>query len=127
MRNAVKPLRLNNLPAETIKVTIKVAPEKLLEILNHEFPDCWKVVYLVLEKNVWQRNNIRPICSLNALSKLHESFIRLRVQEELGNETLVENKTFWKRFCDVQTFPHTSHNRSESRSRNLSCLASERF
>lgn len=80
------------IPPEVVKQATKVIPEFLLKVYNRllekgEFPSRWKIARLVLiwkGKKAWlDPEAYRPICLLDALGKLYEQLIRMRIEEEL--------------------------------------------
>lgn len=84
---------LDGIPMEAIKETVSVFPEWILGVLNNvlqkqEFPKCWKVARLVLLPKVatpgGSPSAYRPLCLLNTISKVFESLIKRRLEEELA-------------------------------------------
>lgn len=86
--NSGKAPGLDGIPAEAIKETGKVAGEWLLEVMNRllskqTFPNSWKTAKLVLIPNGNPGDDkYRSICLLNSISKLYESLMKQRLEEE---------------------------------------------
>lgn len=83
---------IDRIPPEAIKIVANCAPNWLLRLMNkllemQQFPDEWKMAQIVLilkpGKSTELASSYRPLCLLNALSKLLEGLIKNRLQEEL--------------------------------------------
>lgn len=101
VRRAAKKLRAgkaagqDGMPPEVIKAIVDVRPDGITALLNGilergKIPKEWKAARVILlrkeGKDVKSTAAYRPICILNAVSKLLEYIIRDRLLEELGEE-----------------------------------------
>lgn len=77
---------------EIVKTFIKAAPDFCLKLFNDLlrqglFPDVWKTAKLILiekeRKPTDTETSYRPICLLDALGKVFEKLIKVRLEEEL--------------------------------------------
>lgn len=82
---------MDGIPAEAVKEVVKSNGQWLLKVLNEllkiqKFPREWKIAKAILlpkDSKPGQLKSYRPLCLLNTLSKLYESMIRQRLEEEI--------------------------------------------
>lgn len=92
------PLQIIKLIMETRQI-----PEKIREIMNNHiktgtFPDIWKTAKLMLipkpKKNPTDSQGYRPICLIDTLGKILEGLIKERLERELEDKEIINEKQF---------------------------------
>lgn len=101
LENAVQNIKTgkapgpDGIPPEAIRTTVKENPIWMLDVMNsllekQTFPSEWKVPKVVLlpkkDKDLNESTAYRPLCLLNTLSKLYETLIKSRLQEEIQDK-----------------------------------------
>jgi len=86
------------IPIEIIKLLMETRqiPEKIRDIMT--FPDIWKTAKLMLipkpKKNPTDSQGFRPISLIDTLGKILEGLIKKRLETELEEKEIINNKQF---------------------------------